>query len=368
MNTLKPIRLAIAGVGNCANALVQGIHYYGDDGNKTEEKTFGLMTPKIGGWGCGDLNVVAAFDVDRRKVGIPLGEAIFAPPNCARRFVFGSLPQETVVMMGPILDGVAPHMANYSESQSFRVSDHPAVDVASILRDREVDVLVSYMPVGADLATQYYASACIEAGCAFVNCTPSFIASEPEWAERFRHAGLPIVGDDIKSQVGATIVHRDMVRLFAERGIHLLNTYQLNVGGNSDFLNMLARDRLTSKKISKTNAVSSQIIPPIGEDKIAIGPSDYVPWKGDQKVAFIRLEGKGFGGAPMEIEIRLAVQDSANSAGVAMDGIRHAALAKRLGLAGPIEEVCAWLMKSPPRQLTDTLAKEQAAAFATRSV
>ena len=360
------IRVAIAGIGNCANALIQGIQYYGGNGGGAQAAASGLMTLRIGGWGCGDLDVVAAFDVDSRKVGIPLGEAIFAPPNCARRIVPGASPRGPLVMMGPVLDGIASHMKDHPASRSFRVGDQPAVDVAAVLREREVDVLVSYMPVGADEATRHYAAASLEAGCAFVNCTPSFIASDPDWAERFRLAGLPIVGDDIKSQVGATIVHREMARLFADRGVRLRQTYQLNVGGNTDFLNMLARDRLTSKKLSKTNAVRSQVDPPIEDDRIAIGPSDYVPWQDDQKVAFIRLEGEGFGGAPISMEMRLSVQDSPNSAGVAIDAVRHAALAKRLGLAGPVEDVCAWLMKSPPTQMPDATARPRAAAFAQR--
>ncbi len=365
--TPSPVRVAIAGVGNCASALVQGIHVYGSGGPASAGRPPGLMSPEIGGWGCGDISLVAAFDVDRRKVGAVLGDAIFAPPNCTRRLVGEAVPPGPGVMMGPVLDGIAPHMADYPDERAFRPGTEPPVDVARVLRERAVDVLVSYMPVGADQATRHYAAACLKAGCAFVNCTPSFIAADAAWAERFRAAGLPLVGDDIKSQVGATIVHRELVRLFAERGVHLRQTYQLNVGGNTDFLNMLARERLSSKRLSKTNAVRSQISPPIPDDRIAIGPSDYVPWQGDQKVAFIRLEGEGFGGAPIEVELRLAVQDSPNSAGIVIDAIRYAALAKRQGVSGPVEDVCAWLMKSPPRQMPDATARARAEAFAARA-
>jgi len=351
------IRIALAGVGNCANSLVQGIAYYA---SSSEAALDGLMQPEIGGWRVGDIKVVAAFDIDRRKVGHPLGEAILAQPNCAMTLVPAErLPTEPVVQMGPVLDGVAPHMVAYPEERAFRVSDAPVVDVAEILRQERVDVLVSYMPVGSDQATRHYAQACLEAGCAMVNCTPSFIASDPEWAQRFVDAGLPIVGDDIKSQLGATIIHRALTRLFGDRGIRLRHTYQLNVGGNTDFLNMLARDRLTSKKISKTNAVQSQLPSPLPEGSISIGPSDYVPWQKDQKVAFIRMEGEGFAGAPLELELRLSVQDSPNSAGVVIDAIRYAAIALQQGRAGPVDEACSWLMKSPPTQLRDEDARRQ---------
>ncbi len=366
MGTCNSIRIAIAGIGNCASALVQGIYYYGKEKKEEGLVESGLMNPKIGKWGCGDLIVAAAFDIDSRKVGSPVGKAIFALPNCAHRFVQKMSFLGPTVMMGPILDGVAPHMKDYPASRSFRISDQPAVDVPAVLQEQKIDVLISYMPVGADQATRYYAEACLEAECAFVNCTPCFIASDPSWSERFRQAGLPVVGDDIKSQVGATIVHRNMARLFAERAVHLRQTYQLNVGGNTDFLNMLARDRLSSKKISKTNAVRSQISPSIEDDRISIGPSDYVSWQGDQKVAFIRLEGEGFGGAPIALEMRLSVQDSPNSAGIVIDAIRYAALAKHLGISGPVDEICAWLMKSPPCQMSDTEAKARAETFAKR--
>lgn len=349
-----PVRIAIAGVGNCASALVQGFGYYADGSGHSLD---GLMRPEIGGWRCGDIEVVAAFDVDRRKVGKPLSEAIFAEPNCATVFHRGEPRGNPVVFKGPTLDGIAPHMANYPASQTFLESDAPSVDVAAALRAARAEVLVSYMPVGADMATRHYAQACLDAGCAMVNCTPSFVASDPGWAERFAKARLPIIGDDIKSQVGATIVHRTMARLLSDRGVRLMRTYQLNVGGNTDFLNMLARDRLTSKKISKTNSVRSQAAVELADNDIAIGPSDYVPWQGDGKIAFIRLEAEGFGGARMDLEMRLSVQDSPNSAGVVIDAIRLAALGLRRGQCGPLEAASAWLMKSPPHQMRDEDAR-----------
>lgn len=349
-----PIRIAIAGVGNCASALVQGISYYAND---TEQSVTGLMHPEIGGWRCNDIEVVAAFDVDSRKVGKPLSEAIFAEPNCVTVFHRGEPRGNPEVLRGPTLDGIAPHMSTYPASQTFVESDKPAVDVAAELRAAGAEILISYMPVGSDHATRYYAQACLDAGCAMVNCTPSFIASDPIWAEYFTKARLPIIGDDIKSQVGATIVHRTMARLFADRGVRLRQTYQLNAGGNTDFLNMLARDRLASKKISKTNAVRSQAVVELADNDIAIGPSDYIPWQKDGKIAFIRLEAEGFGGAKMDLEMRLSVQDSPNSAGVVIDAIRLTALALRQGQYGPLKAASAWLMKSPPEQMRDEDAR-----------
>lgn len=350
----KTVRIAIAGVGNCASSLVQGLGYYSDVMGHPFD---GLMHPEIGGLRCSDIEVVAAFDVDSRKVGKPLSEAIFEEPNCAVVFHRGETKKIPVVFKGPTLDGIAPHMATYPPSQSFLESNAPSVDVASALRSAGAEVLVNYMPVGADMATRYYAQACLDAGCAMVNCTPSFIASNPSWAERFTRARLPIIGDDIKSQVGATIVHRTIARLLGDRGMRLMRTYQLNVGGNTDFLNMLARDRLASKKISKTNSVRSQAAGELADDDIAIGPSDYVPWQKDGKIAFIRLEAEGFGGAKMDLEMRLSVQDSPNSAGIVIDAIRLAALGLRKGQCGPLEVASAWLMKSPPHQMRDEDAR-----------
>jgi len=290
---MEKIRVAIAGVGNCASALVQGIEYY-----RTREVALveGLMHPNVGGFTPSDLEFVAAFDVDRRKVGVPLEQAILAPPNCAQVFA-SRLPESGVrVQMGPVLDGVAAHLADYPEMDATRVSECSPVDVAEVLRASGAEVLVCYLPVGSERAVQHYAEACLEAHVALVNCVPVFLASDKAWAERFRVAKLPIIGDDIKSQVGATIVHRALGRLLGDRGVQLDRTYQLNTGGNTDFLNMLERSRLKSKKESKTESVQSQLGQRLEEANIHIGPSDYVPWQKDNKVAFIRLEGRGFGG------------------------------------------------------------------------
>ena len=357
---MKSISIAIAGVGNCASSLIQGVDYYR---NETLQKTAGIMHPDIGGYGPCDITFVAAFDIDRRKVGRPLEEAIFAPPNRALVFQRAITPTHVVVQKGPVLDGLADHMADYGDDEAFRLSDAPEVEVTEALRRSGAEVLVCYLPVGSELAVRHYARACLEAGVAMVNCVPVFIASDPNWAEKFRAAGLPIVGDDIKSQVGATIVHRNLARLFNDRGYSLDRTYQLNTGGNTDFLNMLALDRLKSKKLSKTNSVQSQLDVPLEARQIHIGPSDYVPWQGDNKVAFIRMEGRGFGGAAIELELRLSVQDSPNSAGVVINAVRCAKLALERGLAGPLEAACAYYMKTPPRQMRDDEARERCEVF-----
>jgi len=321
------------------------------------------MHPVIGPWAPSDIKLVAAFDIDRRKVGRPIEQAIFAKPNCTMVFQ-PDIPNTGVsVKMGPALDGIASHMKDYSDGEAFRLADAEPVDITEELGRSGADVLVCYLPVGSELAVRHYAEACLRAGVAMVNCVPVFIASDPVWAERFVEAGVPIVGDDIKSQVGATIVHRALTRLFGDRGYSLERTYQLNIGGNTDFLNMLDRDRLQSKKKSKTESVLSQLDRKISERNIHIGPSDYVPWQGDNKIAFIRMEGKGFGGAPIELELRLSVQDSPNSAGVVIDAIRCAALGKMRNIGGPLEAVSAYYMKSPPQQLRDSEAREQCEAF-----
>ncbi len=354
-SAIFPIRLAVTGIGNCASSLIQGLGYYGKEDRGPSS---GLMHPDIGGWHCSDIEVVAAFDVDARKVGRPLAEAIHAPPNCGVVFWKGPVPGgDVTVVKGPVADGIAQHMADHPASQSFRLAEGPEVDPVKILRQVRADVLVSYLPVGADAATRLYAEACLEAGCAMVNCAPSFIASDPVWADRFRQAGQPIIGDDVKSQLGATIIHRALARLFSDRGVEVRHTYQLNTGGNTDFLNMLARDRLVSKKLSKTRAVQSQLAVPLEEWRVHIGPSDYVTWQKDNKVCFLRMEGTGFGSQPIELELRLSVEDSPNSAGIVVDAIRCATLARRRGLAGPLEGVSAWLMKSPPTQMPDHVAK-----------
>ncbi len=357
---MRKIKVAIAGVGNCASSLIQGIEYYKDRGG---DAFSGLMHPRIGGWGPSDIEVVAAFDIDCRKVGKSVEEAIFAKPNCTMVFQ-RALPVSGVkVQMGPLLDGVASHMAEYADDEAFRPINEESVDVARVLERAGAEVLVCYMPVGSEKAVRHYAQACLDAGTAMVNCVPVFIASDPEWAGKFRDKGLPIVGDDIKSQVGATIVHRMLTRLFGDRGVPLDRTYQLNTGGNTDFLNMKALDRLKSKKVSKTESVQSQLDKRLDSRNIHIGPSDYVPWQDDNKVAFIRMEGRGFGGVPLELELRLSVQDSPNSAGVVIDAIRCAKLGLERGLGGSLEAASAYYMKSPPRQMRDSVACELTDAF-----
>jgi len=356
----KNINVAIAGVGNCASALVQGVEYYRDRHGTALE---GVMRPSIGGYSCGDIEFVAAFDVDRRKVGHPLEEAIFAKPNCTRVFQ-GALPvSNVIVQMGPILDGIAAHMADYPDDDAFRPVDLEPTDIAASLRASGAEILLCYLPVGSEQAVKHYARACLDARVAMINCVPVFLASDPHWAQQFREAGVPIVGDDIKSQLGATIVHRALVRLFADRGVGLGRTYQLNTGGNSDFLNMLERNRLESKKISKTESVQSQLDERLDPRDIHIGPSDYVPWQQDNKVCFIRIEGRGFGDGPVELELRLSVEDSSNSAGVVIDAIRCVKVALERGEAGPLLAPSAYYMKSPPRQLRDSIALEACDAF-----
>ena len=355
------IRVAIAGIGNCASSLIQGIEYYRSTRNTSQWQ--GLMHERIGGWRASDIDVVAAFDIDRRKVGHQLEVAVFAKPNCARVFQSVLPPSGVTVQMGPVLDGVADHMAHYGEDEAFRPADKAPVDVAGALRSARAEVLICYLPVGSEQAIRHYARACLEAGVAMVNCVPVFLASDTVWAERFRSAGLPIIGDDIKSQVGATIVHRMLGRLFADRGVKLDRTYQLNTGGNTDFLNMLERARLKSKKLSKTESVQSQLDERLDSHDIHVGPSDYVPWQDDNKIAFIRMEGRGFGDVPLELELRLSVQDSPNSAGVVIDAVRCAKLGLVRGLSGPLEAPSAYYMKSPPRQMRDDAALRALGSF-----
>jgi myo-inositol-1-phosphate synthase len=360
---MNKIRVAVAGVGNCASSLLQGIEYYRTAGESPGSDIPGLMNIDIGGYRPGDIEIVAAFDIDHRKVGRPLGEAIFQPPNCTTQIVDRIPAGKIIVRMAPLLDGVAPHMREYPEHQTFVPSDEAPCNVEAVLRDSGAEILVNYLPVGSDEATRFYAEICLSAGISMVNCVPVFIASDPEWAGRFRSRGIPIIGDDVKSQLGATIVHRALAHLFSERGIRVRRTYQLNTGGNTDFLNMLNRSRLKSKKISKTEAVTSVLPHGIAEDQIHIGPSDYVPWQKDNKLCFLRIEGEGFGGLPVDVELRLSVTDSPNSAGVGIDAIRFCRLGRDMGLAGPLTAPSAYFMKHPALQMTDDEARRELEEF-----
>ena len=354
--TTKTLRLAIAGVGNCASSLVQGIHFYRDA--DPAERVPGLMHVVLGGYHINQIQLVAAFDVDAEKVGLDLSKAIDAGQN--NTIKFADVPELGVtVLRGPTLDGFGEFYRQVSEESPFE-----PVDVAQALRDAKADVLVSYLPVGSEEAQKHYAQACLDAGVAFVNAIPVFIASDPVWAQKFTDAGIPIVGDDIKSQVGATIVHRTLARLFEDRGTTIDHTYQLNFGGNMDFMNMLERKRLKSKKVSKTQSVTSQIDQGISDRDVHIGPSDHVPWLDDRKWALIRLEGRNFGDVPLTVELKLEVHDSPNSAGVIIDAVRCAKIAMDRGLGGPVESASAYFMKSPPKQFHDNDAHDMVEAFA----
>jgi myo-inositol-1-phosphate synthase len=352
---MSKVRLAIVGVGNCASALVQGLEYYKDA--DTDDAVPGLMHVDLGGYHVRDVEVVAAFDVDAKKVGKDVAEAILSEPNNTIRFA--EVPHLGIsVQRGPTLDSLGRY---YRET--IDESDAPPVDVAQALRDVEADVLVSYLPVGSEEAAKHYAQAAIDAGVAFVNCLPVFIASDKTWAAKFVAAGVPIIGDDIKSQVGATIVHRVLTKLFEDRGVKLNRTYQLNFGGNMDFMNMLERERLVSKKKSKTQSVQSQLRKPLDKKDIHIGPSDHVPWLEDRKWAQIRLEGQAFGDVPLSVELKLEVWDSPNSAGIVIDAVRCAKLALDRGVAGPLIGPSAYFMKSPPVQFSDEAAREMVEGF-----
>ncbi|MGC9154458.1 MAG: inositol-3-phosphate synthase [Ferrimicrobium sp.] len=353
---MSKVRVAIAGVGNCASSLIQGVHYY--RGANPEDEVPGLMHVQLGDYHVSDLEFVAAFDVDATKVGVPLSKAIFAGRN--NTIKFADVPESQVtVQRGPTLDGLGKY---YRES--IEESPVEPVDIVETLRAVQADVLVAYLPVGSEQAQKFYAQACIDAKVAFVNAIPVFIASDPEWAAKFTAAGVPIVGDDIKSQVGATIVHRTLARLFEDRGLVIDRTYQLNVGGNMDFKNMLERERLESKKISKTQSVTSQIDNGIEADDVHIGPSDHVPWLEDRKWAYIRLEGRNFGDVPLNIELKLEVWDSPNSAGVIIDAVRCAKIALDRGEGGPLLGPSAYFMKSPPQQFRDGVAQEMVNEYA----
>jgi myo-inositol-1-phosphate synthase len=353
------IPVGIVGVGNCASSLLQGIDFY----RSGDHEPIGLMHHVLGGARPGDIEVVCAFDVDRRKVGATLDVAAMAAPNNTRPLLPQLRGSKVVVEMGPVLDGVAPHLEAYPEDRRIVVADRRPADVAEVLRRSGAEVVVNYLPVGSQHATEHYARACLDAGVALINCIPVFIASDATWAAEFEHRGVPVVGDDIKSQVGATIVHRALAQLFADRGVILDRTYQLNVGGNADFLNMLNHDRTASKRVSKTEAVQSVLPEPLPADQIHIGPSDYVAWQGDNKVCFLRMEGRGFGNAPIELEMRLSVQDSPNSAGCVIDAIRCCRVARERGIGGPLLSVSAYLMKHPPQQVPDDQARDDVERF-----
>ena len=356
---MKPIRIAIVGVGNCATSLLQGLEYY----KRPLNGQSGLLHQRIGPYTPSDIEVAAAFDVDDRKVGKPLEDACAQAPNCTAWFV-KRLPRYGVrVSMGPVLDGVAPHMADYPREQTFVVARRKPSNVAKVLRDSGAEILLSYLPVGSQKAAEAYAEACLQAGVSFLNCMPVFIVSHPAWARRFTAKGIPVVGDDVKGQLGATILHRTLAKLFRMRGVTLDRTYQLNVGGNTDFLNMLDQNRLRSKKISKTEAVQSVLQERLPDEAIHIGPSDYVPWQHDRKVCFLRIEGRGFGDCPIELELRLSVEDSPNSAGMTIDAIRCLRLARDRKLAGPLRSVSAWTMKHPPAPMDDEHARQLIEAF-----
>ena len=360
---MNPVRVALVGVGNCASSLVQGIYYYK---KRTAADAVGIMHWRIGEYTPGDIDIVAAFDIDARKVGRDVSEAIFAPPNCTATF-HRDVPRIGVnVTMGRILDGFAEHMRDYPDHQTFvpaRAAEADRETVVKVLKAARAEVVLNYLPVGSEEASRFYANCALEAGAALVNCMPVFIASDPDWAERFRARGLPIIGDDIKAQLGATITHRMLTDLFKKRGVELERTYQLNTGGNTDFLNMLNRSRLTSKKKSKTEAVQSVTERRLDDDAIHIGPSDYVPWQKDNKVCFLRMEGRLFGDVPMNLELRLSVEDSPNSAGVAIDMVRCAKLALERGQAGVLDGPAAYFCKHPPRQYTDDQAHQMTEAF-----
>ncbi len=345
---MSKIRVAIVGVGNCANSLIQGVEYYRN--TSADTKTSGLMHNQIGSYHIGDIEFSAAFDVNINKVGKDLSQAIWETPNDTIRFA--DVPELGVkVHRGPTMDGLG-----YYLGKVITESNEPPVDVAKILKDTQTDILINYLPVGSEEATRFYAQQALNAQCGFINCIPVFIASEASWKQKFEDANLPIIGDDIKSQVGATIIHRRLARLFMERGVELVRTYQLNFGGNMDFYNMLERDRLESKKISKTQSVTSQLDYEIPEDNIHVGPSDHVPWLSDRKWCQIYLEGRAFGNVPLKVELKLEVWDSPNSAGIVVDAIRCMKLSMDMGIGGVLIEPSSYFMKSPPQQFTDDQA------------
>ncbi|OGP57798.1 MAG: inositol-3-phosphate synthase [Deltaproteobacteria bacterium RBG_13_52_11b] len=358
----RPIRIAIVGVGNCASALIQGIDFYRESSN-SEHEALGLMHVDIGGYKPWDIEVAVAFDIDKRKVGRTLKEAVFAKPNCTRVLSPHLNDSSVIVSMGEILDGVAEHMKDFPEERTFVVADEKTCKVEKVLRDSGADVLLNYLPVGSDQATAFYAGACLNTGVSLINCMPSFIVSDHQWARRFEEKGIPVIGDDVKSQMGATIIHRALAKLFEDRGVRLDRTYQINTGGNTDFLNMLNRTRLKNKRISKTEAIQSQLDVPLDPENIHIGPSDYVPWQNDNKVCFLRMEGRGFGEVPLNLELRLSVEDSPNSGGMTIDAIRCCQLARERKIGGPLISISAYTMKHPIVQFPDSQAKSMVEEF-----
>ena len=360
---MDKIKIAIAGLGNCASSLIQGIEYYR---NKSSAEAIGLMHWDLGGYRPFDIEIVAAFDIDDRKVGQDVSEAILAPPNCTKTFC-PDVPRTGVkVTMGKILDGFSEHMRDYPPQRTFVPSSarQPGKDdVVKILKDSGAEILLNYLPVGSEEATRFYAECALFAGMAFINNIPVFIASNPQWADRFQERNLPLIGDDIKSQLGATVIHRTLADLFEKRGVKLERTYQLNTGGNTDFLNMLNRSRLASKKLSKTEAVQSVLSSRLEDENIHIGPSDYIPWQKDNKVCFLRIEGRLFGDVPMHLEMRLSVEDSPNSAGVVIDAIRCCKLALQRRMGGVLYSPAAYFMKHPPQQFTDDEAYRMTEEF-----
>mmetsp|Transcript_3030 Transcript_3030/g.1719 ORF Transcript_3030/g.1719 Transcript_3030/m.1719 type:complete len:367 (-) Transcript_3030:427-1527(-) len=357
------IKVAVIGIGNCASSLIQGIHYYR---GKSKDDATGLMHWKIGGYIPEDIEVVAAFDIDERKIGLDVNEAIFSEPNCTTIFC-SNIPKAGVkVRMGKILDGFSEHMKSYEDKYTFVPAKEPELtklEIVKVLQDSGSEILLNYLPVGSEEATLFYADCALEAGVAFVNNIPVFIASDPVWAQRFKEKNLPLIGDDIKAQLGATITHRVLIDLFNKRGVKLERTYQLNTGGNTDFLNMLNRVRLVSKKKSKTEAVQAVAAQRLDDENIHVGPSDYVAWQKDNKVCFIRMEGKLFGDVPMNLELRLSVEDSPNSAGVVIDAIRCAKLALDRGQGGILLAPSAYFCKRPSKQFTDDEAFAMTEAF-----
>ena len=363
----KKIRVAVAGVGNCLSSLYQGLEYYKDH---DENNIPGIMLTRIGGYHPADIQIVAAFDVDRRKVGRPLGEAIFAKPNCARVFC-EDVPDGPVVQMAPVFDGVSEYMQEQPEKYGFRISNETPVDIVQVLKDTKADILINYLPVGSQEASEFYAQCCIDANVAFLNCIPVFIASDPQWEKKFIDAGLPLIGDDMRSQVGASILSQVLQELAFDRGAVVDFHQQINIGGNTDFNNMMVQSRLDSKKKSKENVIRAQNDLrgiPIDSEALFAGPSTFIPYLKDNKVAYLNIRMRGFGDAPITIDCKLSVQDSENSAGVVIDAIRYLKVAREMGIVGALRGPSAWTQKTPPQQMQYSDAKAECIAFAARDI